>query len=69
MTRKCTLCPHWGGKALGRCKLGKINPRTVKGGLEAVRLCEVSYICSYAKHYEAIMKKLNESLCSIGEQR
>jgi hypothetical protein len=41
---KCSKCEHY-SYSLQRCKLGKINPRTIKGGIDAVKWMGLSYIC------------------------
>ncbi len=58
---KCTKnCPVNGYDcSVRRCKFGKINPPTVKGGVEAVKWMGISYICQYANHRDAIVQKLS----------
>jgi hypothetical protein len=41
---KCSKCEHYSYQ-LSRCRLGKINPRTIKGGIDAVKWMGISYIC------------------------
>jgi len=41
---KCSKCEHY-SYSLQRCKLGKMNPRTIKGGIEAAKWMGLSYIC------------------------
>lgn len=41
----CRSCSHYSG-SLGRCRLGKINPRTVKDAKNAAKLMGVNYICN-----------------------
>jgi len=54
--RKCSKCEHY-SYGLRRCRIGKINPPTIKGGLEAAKFMGISYICVWAKHYDAIRAK------------
>lgn len=54
---KCTKCREYSFK-LRRCKLGKINPTTIKGGLEAVRFMGLSYIC----HLSPLRRKITDRL-------
>ena len=56
--RKCSKCKHY-SYSLKRCKLGMINPPTIKGGIEAARIFGLSYICPWAKHYS----KIGDRLC------
>ena len=42
----CLRCGNY-SRQLSRCKLGKINPKTVKGGIEAMRWCGIGYICDF----------------------
>ena len=51
--RTCRKCTHY-SPAHGRCLRGVINPRTIKGGLEAVQWFGVDYICKYSRHYDKI---------------
>jgi len=41
----CRSCSHYSG-SLGRCRLGKINPRTVKDAKSAAKLMGINYICN-----------------------
>lgn len=56
----CKACKQYSFK-LGRCLLGKINPRTKKGAHEAARIMGWSYICNYntwkCKHLLALIEK------------
>jgi hypothetical protein len=56
---KCSECQIYSFK-LQRCKLGKINPKTIKGGVEAANLMGLDYICSSATHREKIAERLLE---------
>ena len=53
--RKCSKCPEY-SFSLQRCKQGKINPPTIKGGVQAAMIMGTSYICVWAKHYSKIME-------------
>ena len=55
--RKCSKCEHY-SFALKRCKLGKINPPTIKGGVEAANIMGANYICRWSKYHSKIMTKL-----------
>lgn len=57
MGTKCTKCDQY-SYSLRRCKLGKINPKTIKGGLDAARLMGMGYICSKCSLYDKILEKL-----------
>ena len=44
----CTKdCDGFYSYSLNRCTLGKINPRTIKGGVEAASYMGMSYICAH----------------------
>lgn len=51
--RKCSECSRY-PRPLLRCLDGKINPPTIKGGVDAVKLMGLSYICPFAKYYDKI---------------
>lgn len=51
--RKCSKCPRYSCPLL-RCRDGKINPPTIKGGVSAAKIMGMSYICRYSKHYDKI---------------
>lgn len=59
----CTACKHY-SYPLRRCKLGKINPKTIKGGVEAVRFMGPSYICTNCALWEKIMDRWNWEVAS-----
>jgi hypothetical protein len=40
----CSKCEFY-SFPLRRCKLGRINPRSIKGGVDAARIMGLSYIC------------------------
>jgi len=46
---------------LRRCSSGKINPKTIKGGVSAAEVMGISYICPWCplkdKIWEALVKK------------
>ena len=44
---------------LHRCKLGKINPRTIKGGIEAAKFMGIDYICALNVLRHKILVKMN----------
>ncbi len=54
---KCSKCPNY-SKQLGRCKQGKINPKTIKGGIEAVKVMGISYICVLSPLFDKVMNKV-----------
>ena len=54
---KCKECENYSYR-LNRCLLGKINPRTIKGGVEAAQFMGLSYICYLATHREKIIERL-----------
>jgi len=58
--RKCSKCPEY-SFSLKRCKQGKINPPTIKGGVQAVSFMGMSYICVWAKHWDKIIESLRKS--------
>ena len=42
---KCSKCRYY-SHGLQRCKLAKINPRTIKGGVEAMKIFGINYLCA-----------------------
>lgn len=58
---KCSECMSYSFK-LGRCRNGKINPRTIKGGVEAAKFMGISYICLEAPHRAKIIERLHGEL-------
>jgi len=62
---KCSKCPAYSFK-LSRCKQGKINPPTIKGGIQAASFMGISYICAIdaenQKKQMKIFNKMNGSL-------
>lgn len=62
---KCSKCPQY-SYPLRRCKLGKIKPPSIKGGVEAASFMGLDYICACdeenAKLKAKIRKKLMEKL-------
>lgn len=57
----CTKCSEY-SYSLRRCILGKINPKTIKGGIEAAELMGISYICNLCDLKDKIRIKLNEKI-------
>lgn len=61
----CRKCENY-SRALLRCKLGMINPRTIKGACEAARVMGISYICDKEgmrkKASQAFAKEIAEDL-------
>jgi len=56
----CTKdCDGFYSRSLGRCTLGKINPRTIKGGVEAVGFMGNNYICALNVLRNKIIEKAN----------
>lgn len=53
---KCSKCMHY-SYSLRRCKLGRINPTTIKGGVEAAKIMGLSYICLDSPLREKVSKK------------
>jgi len=45
MVKGCSKCEYY-SRGLSRCTLGKINPPTIKGGLNAIRYMGLGYICT-----------------------
>lgn len=66
--RKCSKCGHY-SRSLQRCLLGKINPPTIKGGVDAVRFMGFSYICGYAKYYDKIKAELVKEMEKAKEMK
>jgi hypothetical protein len=58
---KCTKCEYY-SFPLRRCKLGKINPPTIKGGVEAARIMGLDYICAYGEENTAKKGKIIDKL-------
>lgn len=60
---KCTKCRNY-SFAVRRCSLGKCNPPSIKGGVDAARWFGITYICGVGeenrKKKDKIMKKLLE---------
>jgi Zn ribbon nucleic-acid-binding protein len=46
--RECGKCGFY-SKKLGRCTNGKINPNTIKGGIDAAQFMGIYYICDYCQ--------------------
>ena len=59
--RKCSKCEHY-SFPLKRCRLGQINPPTIKGGVQAAKIMGLDYICRYAKYRGKIIEKLIEKV-------
>jgi len=55
----CTKCDQY-SYSLRRCKLGKINPKTIKAGVESARFMGISYICGLCELKIKIKEKLDE---------
>jgi hypothetical protein len=53
----CSKCANY-SRQLSRCKLGKIIPRTLKGGREAVQWMGLSYICQHWSKYDNFVSYL-----------
>ena len=54
---KCGKCGSY-SRQLGRCLQRKINPRTIKGGVEAADWMGLSYICVKSPLYKKVREKL-----------
>ena len=50
----CSVCKTY-SRSLGRCILGKIVPKTIKGGRDAVQFMGASYICPKTPGYQKIV--------------
>ena len=59
--RKCSKCPEYSFK-VKRCLLGKINPPTIKGAVEAMTFFGPSYICNYSKVKTKAIKKFSQEV-------
>lgn len=59
MTRytTCGKCSHYSYK-LGRCRDGKVNPRTLKGTVAAMKIMGINYICRYSRWKQKAVDKL-----------
>ena len=57
----CTKCSDY-SYSLKRCTRGMINPKTIKGGVEAARFMGLGYICDLCDIKPKIMEKLYEKL-------
>ena len=64
MSLKCSKCASY-SRADHRCRNGKIQPPTIKGGVEAARIMGISYICVHSPLRAKIEKKLVEFARSI----
>lgn len=53
--RTCGKCSYY-SRALLRCRLGKVNPRTRKGTLEVMRL--FGNVCAYSKWKQQVVDEL-----------
>ena len=53
----CSSCLKYSYK-LSRCIDGKINPRTIKGGVDAARFMGLGYICQLSPIKAKIVKKI-----------
>ena len=57
----CTKdCDGFYSFALKRCTLGKINPRTIKAGVQAAEFMGMNYICSLCTLWNRIQLKILE---------
>jgi len=43
----CRKCRSY-STGLGRCTLGKCNPKTIKGAVDAMRFCGWDYVCTHS---------------------
>ena len=54
----CTKeCSNW-RRDVNRCALGKINPPTIKGGVDAAGVMGISYICGLTYRGHKVREKL-----------
>ena len=58
-SRKCSKCEFYSYQ-LGRCIRGKINPKTIKGGVSAAEVMGFTYICAYCQLYDKIWEQLKK---------
>ena len=63
--KKCSKCEYY-SRSLGRCKLGKINPRTRKGAKDAASFMGWGYICGWNKWKQRKLAEMT-SLNAIAE--
>jgi len=57
---KCSECTNYSFK-VRRCTLEKINPKTIKGGIEAVRFMGLGYIC----HLNAKREQIKDEILNL----
>jgi len=57
---KCSKCKEY-SFLLRRCKLGKINPKSVKGGVDAAHIMGIDYICNLSELKSKIVEKMTSS--------
>lgn len=58
---KCSKCAQY-SFPLHRCKLGKIKPPSVKGGVEAALFMGLDYICACDEENAKLKAKIREKL-------
>jgi len=58
--QRCSKCVYY-SFPLRRCRFGKINPRTIKGGVSAAQIMGISCICLLSLLYPKIVSKLLET--------
>lgn len=57
----CTKCDRYSYQ-LRRCLDGRFNPTTIKGGVSAISVMGISYICKKSKLHSKIMAKIQKKL-------
>jgi len=55
----CRCCKHY-STGLGRCTLGKINPKTIKGALDAMHFFGWDYVCIHSAVQQKALARLQE---------
>lgn len=61
---KCSKCGYY-SFPLQRCRDGKINPKTIKGGVEAAKIMGTSYICPDSSLRQKILLAITKEARSI----
>lgn len=56
---KCSKCPHYDFK-INRCKKGLLNPKTIKGGVDAALVMSIHYICGIDEENRVKKEKINK---------
>ena len=57
----CSKCAQY-SFSLGRCVLGRIMPKTIKGGIKATRIMGNAYVCGKSPLKAKIMTAMRQKM-------